>query len=206
MAARVMLTRICVAGSLAAASAALALATTSSSCASGSTCPDSVAPPAYEWAARAAGIPASVLFAVAREESGTIVEGRWIPWPWTLNLAGVARRFMTRGEACAALEDALDEVSSRRIDVGLTQIDVGYYGDRVARPCDLLDPFRNLLLAASILRKLHDEGGDWMVAIGRYHRPAGGAPAAQYRRDVAEQLARVLTEAGASTTAEAGLP
>jgi hypothetical protein len=31
-----------------------------------------------------------------------------------------------------------------------------------------------------------------MVAIGRYHRPAGGEPAARYRRSVHRHLARVL--------------
>jgi hypothetical protein len=166
----------------------------------------SVAPPAYEWAARAAHVPASVLFAIAREESGMPIHGRWIPWPWTLNVAGLPRRFMTRQEACAALRQALEHVSPHRIDVGLGQIDVGYFGRRVATPCELLNPYRNLLLAATILRRYHDAGDDWMVAIGRYHRPAGGAPAVRYRREVAEQLARVLANAGASDSPGTALP
>src|SRR5579883_575041 len=63
----------------------------------------SIAPPAYRWAARAAHVPASILFAVAREESGMPIRDRWIPWPWTLNVAGVPHRFASREEACAAL-------------------------------------------------------------------------------------------------------
>lgn len=166
----------------------------------------SVAPPAYEWAARAAHIPASVLLAVAREESGLPLRGRWIPWPWTLNVAGVPDRFASRAAACAALKRALKSIPSHRIDVGLGQIDVGYYGGEVARPCDLLNPYLNLLLAARVLRGFHREGEDWMIAAGRYHRPAGSVPAETYRRQVAEQLAQVLTEAGETTIAGASSP
>ncbi|MBS0291022.1 MAG: lytic transglycosylase domain-containing protein, partial [Proteobacteria bacterium] len=37
----------------------------------------------------------------------------------------------------------------------------------------------------------HTSGEDWLLAIGRYHRPAGGEPAARYRRSVSRHLARV---------------
>ena len=166
----------------------------------------SIVPPAYEWAARAAHVPASILFAVAREESGVAIRGRWIPWPWTLNVGGVSHRFTSQREACAALGRALRKSPSGPIDVGLGQIDLGYYGDRVAAPCDLLNPYLNLLLAARILRGFHRGGEGWMTAVGRYHRPAGGAPAAQYRREVAEQLAQVLKNAREATLPEMGLP
>ena len=134
------------------------------------------------------------------------IRGRWIPWPWTLNVAGVPHRFASQAEACAALERALKSIPSHHVDVGLGQIDVGYYGGEVARPCDLLNPYLNLLLAARILRGFHHEGEDWMVAVGRYHRPAGGVPAERYRREVAQQLTQVLTEAGETTLARASLP
>lgn len=166
----------------------------------------SIVPPAYRWAARAAHVPASILFAVAREESGMPIRGRWIPWPWTLNVAGVPHRFASQEEACAALGGALRKSPSVPIDVGLGQIDLGYYGDRVATPCDLLNPYFNLLLAAKILRGFHRVGEGWMTAVGRYHRPAGGAPAEAYRRQVAEQLAQVLRSADLTTLPEAALP
>lgn len=165
-----------------------------------------VVPPAYEWAARTAGIPASVLLAVARQESGAPLRGELIPWPWTLNIAGTPLKFATWAQACTALDRALTSRSSYRIDVGLAQIDVGYFGRQVATPCELLDPYRNLLIASRILRHYHDLGESWMVAIGRYHRPAGGAPAEEYRRDVAQQLANVLAKAGLTITTPADLP
>ena len=166
----------------------------------------SIVPPAYEWAARAAHIPASILFAVAREESGMPIRGRWIPWPWTLNVAGASHRFASQEEACAALGRALRKSPSAPIDVGLGQIDLSYYGDRVATPCDLLNPYLNLILAARILRGFHRVGEGWMTAVGRYHRPAGGAPAEEYRREVAEQLAQVLKSAGETSLPGAALP
>lgn len=151
-----------------------------------------IPPPAYQLAAHEANIPSAVLYAIALQESGAILRGRRIPWPWTLNVAGQPHRFQTRSAACAHLQSALLEVSATRIDVGLGQINVGYHAHRVARPCDLLDPYRNLSIAAVILSEQHTPGADWLLTIGRYHRPAGGAPAARYRSDVYQHLTGVL--------------
>ena len=79
-----------------------------------------------------------------------------------------------------------------RIDVGLGQINVGYHAHRFIHPCDVLDPYRNLAIAATILREHHTPGEDWLLAIGRYHRPAGGALAVRYRHSVYQHMARVL--------------
>jgi soluble lytic murein transglycosylase-like protein len=149
-----------------------------------------IAPPsAYQHAASDAGIPASVLFAVALQESGTTVRGRLIPWPWTLNTDGIPHRFSRRAEACAALRLGLTQYGN--IDVGLCQISVRYHGHRVREPCELLDPYRNLAIAAAILREHHAPGENWLAAIGHYHRPAGGEAAARYRRSVQRHLARI---------------
>lgn len=151
-----------------------------------------VPPPAYQLAAQRAGVPSTVLYAVALQESGARLNGRLIPWPWSLNVAGVSKRYNTRAEACTGLHQALRQVPATRIDAGLGQINLGYQRHRYRQPCDLLDPYVNLAIAAEILREQHTPGEDWLVAIGRYHRPAGGAPAARYRRSVDQHLARVL--------------
>lgn len=149
-------------------------------------------PPAYQLAAHDAGVPSVVLFAVALQESGTHLQGRLIPWPWTLNVAGNAYRYRTRAAACRALRVALPVVGATHVDVGLAQINLGYQHQRFTDPCDALDPYRNLDAAAVILREQHDVGQDWLIAVGRYHRPAGGAIAARYQRQVAARLERVL--------------
>src|SRR6218665_2348872 len=83
-------------------------------------------PPAYRVAAQRAGIPSSVLYAVALQESGTRLNGRLVPWPWPLNVAGASRRFATPAEACGGLDQALREAPPPRIDAGLGQINLGY--------------------------------------------------------------------------------
>jgi Transglycosylase SLT domain len=164
-------------------------------------------PPAYERIARRAGVPAAVLYAVALHESGTRLRGRLVPWPWTLNVAGAAQRYTTRVQACAGLHLALTRTPAHRIDAGLGQINLGHQAQRYTQPCELLDPYRNLAIAAQILREQHTPGEDWLLAIGRYHRPAGGAPAALYRRSVQRHLVRVLgTDRLTSITALADTP
>lgn len=117
--------------------------------------------------------------------------GRLVPWPWTLNVAGESRRYATRKAACTGLLEALRSFPATRIDAGLGQINLGHQKQRYRRPCDLLDPYYNLAQAADILREKHTVNEDWLLAIGRYHRPAGGEPAARYRRSVARHLQRV---------------
>jgi hypothetical protein len=165
-----------------------------------------VPPPAYQIAAQRAGIPSTVLYAVALQESGIRLRGRLVPWPWTLNVAGKAQRYASRAKACAGLRQALRRTPATRIDAGLGQVNLGYHPQRYVRPCDLLDPYRNLAIAAEILREQHTPGEDWLLAIGRYHRPAGGAPAARYRHSVGQHLARVLGEPRLEVTSRRNLP
>src|SRR5690606_4893897 len=122
-----------------------------------------------------------------------------VPWPWSLNVAGQSRRYTTRADACAGLQRAMRSTPHTRIDAGLGQINLGYHQQRYSTACDLLDPYRNLAIAAEILKEQHTPGEDWLVAVGRYHRPAGGEPAARYRRSVSRHLARV--QGARSTTA-----
>ena len=153
-----------------------------------------VPPPAYQLAAQRAGIPSTVLYAVALQESGIRRgggKGRSVPGPGSLNVAGQSRRFATRADACSGLQQAMRSTPHTRIDAGLGQINLGYHKHRFTSPCDLLDPYRNLAIAAEILQEQHTPGDDWLLAIGRYHRPAGGEPAARYRRSVSRHLARV---------------
>ena len=165
-----------------------------------------VPPPAYQLAAQQAGVPSPVLYAVALQESGSRLRGRLIPWPWTLNVAGRAERYATQAEACAGIRRALARTPANRIDAGLGQVNLGYHAHRYAHPCDLLDPYRNLAIAAEILQEQHTPGEDWLVAIGRYHRPAGGAPAARYRRSVHLHLTRVLGSGGSLPVSRSSTP
>ncbi|WP_298838705.1 hypothetical protein [uncultured Salinicola sp.] len=150
-------------------------------------------PSAYVVAAEDNGIPPEVLYAVASAESKTRLDAGVRPWPWTLNVAGKSMRFGDRQSACQALRDALE--ATQIIDVGIAQLNVRWQpqlfgqGRRFADPCEGLNPYANLDEAARLLRQYHDDSGDWVVAAGRYHRPAGGKPAARYRAIVSRELA-----------------
>ena len=111
-----------------------------------------VPPPAYQLAAQRAGIPSLVLYAVALQESGILRNGRIVPWPWSLNIAGKSRRNATRADACAGLQQTMRVTPLKRIDAGLGQINLGYQQHRYTHACDLLDPYRNLAIAADILK------------------------------------------------------
>jgi hypothetical protein len=154
-----------------------------------------VPPPAYQLAARQAGVPSPVLYAIALQESGARLRNRLVPWPWTLNVAGRAERYATRAEACAGLRRALAQTPAKRIDAGLGQINLGHHAHRYRDACELLDPYRNLAIAAAILKEQHVPGENWLLAIGRYHRPAGGEPADRYRDRVVQHLRRMSGKA-----------
>lgn len=158
-------------------------------------------PPAYERAARWEGVPARILFALALQESGLPWHGRFVPWPWTLNIDGVPLRYASLREACAGLRRALQDATTSNADVGLGQVSLKYHGEGMQHPCELLDPYRNLSVTARILREQHRPGEDWLLAVGRYHHPAGGAAALNYQHSVEAHLARITGESGSGALA-----
>lgn len=147
-----------------------------------------------------------MLYAIALQESGMTRHGRRVPWPWSLNVAGQTQRFPNRAAACVALKQALQQVKSTQVDVGLAQINLGYQQHRYQNPCELLNPYRNLRIAAQILLEQHQPGQDWLTTAGRYHRPAGGEPAARYRAGVSQHLERLQPVASQTTTTQTVQP
>lgn len=146
-------------------------------------------PEAWRLAAERAQVPPELLWAVTQTESGSNLNGRHHPWPWTLNIAGTGYRYASQEQACQALLAAIRRTSPKRIDVGLGQINIGWHRKHFVSPCDALHPLQNLSLTAQLLRKRYNERpGSWLNAAARYHRPAGGAPAARYRKLVSRHF------------------
>jgi soluble lytic murein transglycosylase-like protein len=125
----------------------------------------------YEEVADYVGVPATVLYAMALTESGLYKEGETIPWPWTLNIEGKARRYDTRQAMFEGLMAALGS-GEMMIDVGLMQVNWHWQYDRLGSPWTITDPVVNLKVGASILKNHYADTGDWWSAVGRYHRPA----------------------------------
>jgi len=155
-------------------------------------------PSAYIDYAVINGVPPEVLYAVSLQESvdyNHVFVARSVgkrPWPWTLNVRGKSLRFKSKEDACAVLKSSLEV--TKIIDVGLTQLNVRYqpqlFGENgiFQDPCDGLNPYDNLNEAAKLLSERFNTHKDWVIAAGRYHRPAGGAPAAKYSQSVARKL------------------
>ena len=154
-----------------------------------------------------AQIPAGLLQAIGRVESGrrnpeTGVAG---PWPWTINAEGRGHFFPTREAAIAAVRE-LQGRGVRIIDVGCMQVNLHHHPRAFASLDEAFDPVSNARYAAHFLTQLQAARTDWITAAGNYHsqtpelaqayraRVQAAWPAAQAR--LAED--RALVEAGAA--------
>jgi len=146
-------------------------------------------PSAYQLIAHTTGVPSVVLYAVALQESGKTIHPKLHqPWPWTLNVAGKSYYYANQSKACTALHIALKAHNPKSIDVGIAQINWGWNPGIFASPCEALNPYKNLTAAGHLLRKHYRASGDWNIATGLYHHPAGGHIAARYQKYVAQRL------------------
>jgi len=126
-------------------------------------------PVAYVVVAKAANVPADILYAVALAESGRSYKGVLLPWPWTLNIEGQSIYCRSQSEAIVMAVEAINH--KQLVDLGLTQVNWRWHQQRFSRVDDALVPMLNLKAGASILREQYEISGDWWQAVGRYHDP-----------------------------------
>jgi hypothetical protein len=147
-------------------------------------------PANYRHIAAEHRLPAEVLYSVAITESGQkLRSGKLRPWPWTLNVAGKAKRYPTRLAAWQGLTDYLQQ-GIDLIDVGIMQVNWRYHREQLVSPWQALEPFHNTRTGARILNREFQKTGTWKTAIGRYHSP-GSQPKQQQRAEHYAQ--RVVT-------------
>lgn len=123
---------------------------------------------AAERAARETGVPRTVLFAIARTETGRRHEGVLSPWPWAVNMEGKARWFDSHTEARAYVERHRRR-GAQSFDVGCFQINHKWHGQAFDSIDQMFEPVANARYAAAFLKRLYDELGDWSKAAGAYH-------------------------------------
>ena len=123
---------------------------------------------AADQAASRIGIPAGIMRALTRTETGRNENGALTPWPWSMNVEGKGRWFATRKEAEAYLQD-VSSSGIRNFDVGCFQINYRWHGTAFTSPNAMLEPIGNALYAARFLRALYEEKGDWIEAAAAYH-------------------------------------
>jgi len=118
----------------------------------------------------AAGLPAGLLRAIGRVESGrySATLGRTAPWPWAVDFAGTGVLFATRAAALNAVRTALASGQSN-IDVGCFQVNLRAHPDAFPDLRAALDPAENARVAAGFLASLHARLGTWPAAAAAYH-------------------------------------
>ena len=149
---------------------------------------------AIQAAEREAGIPAQLLMAIGRVESGRRdpETGAFHPWPWTINAEGRGQFFPTRAAAIAEVQ-ALQARGVRSIDVGCMQVNLRHHPNAFPSLDAAFDPATNARYAARFLTELNASRNDWQAAAAAYHSqtPEFAAP---YRARVmaawAEEQAR----------------
>ena len=112
----------------------------------------------YRVAATRSGVALDILVAIAGAESAY--------HPFALNIAGHQIFCHTRAEA----EAAIDSHATDDIDIGLMQINWHFWGAKSGmQRKDLLDPAKNLLFGARILREGLERDGTLWHRISNYH-------------------------------------
>lgn len=147
-------------------------------------------PPAYRHVAESLAIPPAILYGVAIQESVM----RWgavaLPWPWTLNVRAVPRRYEAYGAAVADLERVLAQ-GVRNVDCGTMQVNWRHHADKLRTPALALEPWHNLRVAGSILLERRAATPSWVDAVGAYHSPGDAERAARYARSVFRHIGRI---------------
>jgi soluble lytic murein transglycosylase-like protein len=130
-------------------------------------------------AAAATGIPVEMLLAVSHVESGF--------HPHAINISGQSFFPSSHNEALGLLLR-----SRNNVDIGLMQVNWGYWGDKFGlSKSELLDPQFNVLVGAKILEHCVRVSVSWGKGIALYHSPHG-ARQREYVEKVWQSYRRVL--------------
>ncbi len=123
--------------------------------------------PRYE---RQYGIPLHLLSAISSTETGRWHKGLSLalPWPWTINAEGKGYYFNSKQEAIAAAMK-LRSRGVKSMDVGCMQVNLYHHANAFRDLHEAFEPERNVAYAASFLRNLYQEQGNWKQAAASYH-------------------------------------
>lgn len=154
-------------------------------------------------AERESGIPAGLLQAIGRVESGRRdpASGRFAPWPWTINAEGRGMFFPTREAALAEVRQ-LQTGGMRSIDIGCLQVNLRHHPEAFASLEQAFDPLTNARYAARFLTELQASRQDWSRAAAHYHSQTPDRAEA-YRARVMAAWAEEQRRPGGDPAAEA---
>ena len=130
--------------------------------------PEQICDQVAQLAAQKTGVPLSVLQAITRTETGRKKDGRFGPWPWTVNMEGKGVWFDTLDDARAYVFRHFKR-GARSFDVGCFQINYKWHHQAFSSIDEMFDPMANATYAAEFLKELYAEHGSWTDAAGAYH-------------------------------------
>ena len=119
------------------------------------------------------GVPLNVLYSVGLTETGRRGELS----PYDMNVDGQAVHSANLAEAMARFAQAKGR-GAKFIDIGCMQINHRFHGADFRSLSEMFDPARNVEYAASFLKTLRAEEGNWTLAVARYNAGPGN-PAAE---------------------------
>ncbi|AVO38852.1 lytic transglycosylase domain-containing protein [Pukyongiella litopenaei] len=119
-------------------------------------------------AARRENVPAEVLMAITRTETGRARPSGFQPWPWTVNMEGIGSWFDSKKQARDHVTAQIRR-GAKSFDIGCFQINYRWHGHAFSSIAEMFDPVHNAVYAARFLRELFEEHGDWHRAAGAYH-------------------------------------
>jgi hypothetical protein len=129
-------------------------------------------------AERTHALPAGLLLAIGRIESGRwdAARGRVVPWPWAIDVGGDGRLFDNKATAITQTA-VLRGGGTRNIDVGCFQINLASHPAAFTNLDQAFDPIANADYAGRFLNELYVRLGNWDSAVAAYHsmEPERGA-------------------------------
>mgnify|MGYP003573569556 FL=1 len=119
---------------------------------------------------KAHGIPAHLLTAIARVESGSWDRQNAVvrAWPWTVTSPEGDVKHPSKWAAIQAVRD-LQREGVTNIDVGCMQINLHHHPQAFRTLNEAFDPARNVAYGAKVLREHYRRTEDWRMAVALYH-------------------------------------
>ncbi|MCY9874542.1 hypothetical protein [Vibrio barjaei] len=150
-------------------------------------------PKYFENLSDATGVPGSVVFALALQESATLMsDGSVRPWPYVINHKGKPYYYRTRRELFSASQSLVDN-GMRSFDIGYFQVNWRWHNHRVRNLWSLTEPLTNGYVAMQIFIEQYNKHRNWIVAAGRYHNPNNNNGLAEkYSRGFREWLEKTI--------------
>ncbi len=113
-------------------------------------------------------IPNKLLQAISIVETSREGPKSKSSWPWTVNIAGRGHYFKTLKEARAFVQKK-SKLGASSMDIGCFQINTKWHGKSFQTVDGMFDPEAGADYAASFLKTLKTEFGDWDKAVKNYH-------------------------------------